>query len=301
MNPSNDFAYSPSTIKLGDLEVNRLGFGAMRLPGKDVWGEAENPAQAKEVLKKAIDLGINLIDTAWYYGPYISNKYIKEALYPYPSQLVIACKLGAKRLPDKSWVPFTRPEDLKAGCEDDLRTLKLDRIDVVHLRTMENSDVPFLETLDAMIQLQKEGKIRHIGLSNTSLEKLELALTKTPIVSVQNMYNISKGGGFLAQVTHSNFDAADAVLELCTKKGIAFMPFFPFGAGSLLKDDSPLNQFAKNHKITPAQAGIAWLLAKSPAMLPIPGTGSVAHLIENWEARKLRLNEEEMEMMEKGE
>src|SRR5258705_8293813 len=155
------FAHQPSTVRLGDLEVRRLGFGAMRLPGKDVWGEPKDPATAHALLKRAIELGMNFIDTAWYYGPLVANRLIVEALHPYPSDLVIATKLGGKRLPDKSWGRAARPEELRAGCEDDLRSLKLERIDVVHLRYIAESGVPFNESLDALIDLKREGKIRH--------------------------------------------------------------------------------------------------------------------------------------------
>src|SRR6476659_1935158 len=160
------------TITLGDLEVQRLGYGAMRLPGKDVWGEPEDPARARTVLRRAVDLGINFIDTAWYYGPLVANRLIVEALHPYPRDLVIATKLGGKRLPDKSWAPATRPEELRKGCEDDLRTLKLDRADVVHFRFI-HSDVPFLESFDALVELQREGKIRHLALSNVTSDQVD--------------------------------------------------------------------------------------------------------------------------------
>src|SRR5882672_6945729 len=163
------FATGPETIKLGDLEVRRLGFGAMRLPGKDVWGEPSDPAAVHAVLHRAIELGINLIDTAWYYGPHVSNRLIAETLHPYPSDLVIATKLGARRLPDKSWVPSLKPAELRAGTEEDLRWI-------------DQPDVSFGEALDAMIDLQHEGKIRHIALSNVNVEQLGLALSKTPIV-----------------------------------------------------------------------------------------------------------------------
>src|SRR6185369_8680147 len=153
----------PETITLGDLKVNRLGFGAMRLPGKDVWGEPSDPARARAVLRRAVELGVNLIDTAWYYGPYVANRLIAEALYPYPKDLVIATKLGGKRLPDKGWAAAARPEELRQGAEDDLRTLRLERLDVVHLRFMPGAGVPLLESLDALVAMQAEGKIRHLA------------------------------------------------------------------------------------------------------------------------------------------
>src|SRR5438270_4528165 len=158
------FAHGPETIRLGDLEVRRLGFGAMRLPGKDVWGEPDDPATARAVLRRAVELGVNFIDTAWYYGPWVANRLIVEALHPYPRDLVIATKLGGKRTPDKGWAAAARPDELRQGCEDDLRTLKLERLDLVHLRYMASSGVPFLESLDALIALRDAGKVRHLAL-----------------------------------------------------------------------------------------------------------------------------------------
>ncbi len=188
------FAHAPSTVRLGDLEVVRLGYGAMRLPGPDIWGEPEDPARAREVLRRVVALGMNLIDSAWYYGPHVSNRLIAETLHPYPKDLVIASKLGGKRLPDKGWAPLRRPEELREGCETDLRELRRDVLDVVHLRYMgKASPVPFAESLDAMIALKKEGKIRHLGLSNVGPGELEFALARTPIVSVQNLYSVSGG------------------------------------------------------------------------------------------------------------
>src|SRR5579883_573000 len=196
------FGHAPSTIRLGDLEVVRLGFGAMRLPGPDVWGEPEDPARAREVLRRVVSLGMNLIDSAWYYGPDVANRLIAETLHPYPKDLVIASKLGGRRLPDKGWAPFLRPEQLREGCETDLRQLRREVLDVVHLRHMgKASPVPFAESLDAMIDLKKEGKIRHLGLSNVGPAELEAALARTPIVSVQNLFSVSGGGGELARTT----------------------------------------------------------------------------------------------------
>jgi aryl-alcohol dehydrogenase-like predicted oxidoreductase len=292
------FGHSPATLRLGDIEVQRLGFGAMRLPGKDVWGEPDDPARARTVVRRAVDLGINFIDTSWYYGPLVSNRLIAEALHPYPKDLVIATKLGGKRLPDKGWAPFIRPEELKQGCEEDLRTLKLDRIDVVHLRYMK-TDVPFLESLDAMIAMQKEGKIRHIALSNVAVPLILQALERTPIVAVQNLYNVHRGGGFLAKVTHAEVDDPDGVLALCEERGIAYLPFFPLVVGNL-GQHSGVAEVAKRHGKSAAQIGIAWLLARSKAMLPIPGTGSPEHLEENWAARRIELTAEDMQAIAKG-
>ncbi len=286
---------SAGTIRVGDMEVRRLGYGAMRLPGKDVWGEPADPAQARAVLRRAVDLGVNFIDTAWYYGPLVSNRLIVEALHPYPSDLVIATKLGGKRLPDKGWAPYARPEELRAGCEEDLRSLQRERIDVVHLRYMPSSGVPFLESLDALIALRDEGKIRHIALSCVSTEQLEQAAARTAVVAVQNLFNVAGGGGQLARFTHAHVDDPEAVLEACEARGIPFLPFFPLAVGALGQSSSALAAAAREHGATPAQIAIAWLLARSPVMLPIPGTGSVAHLEENWAAQRIQLAPEHVE------
>lgn len=290
------FAHAPSTIRLGDLEVVRLGYGAMRLPGPEVWGEPEDPTRARAVLRRVIALGINLIDSAWYYGPHVSNRLIAEALYPYPKGLVIASKLGGKRLPNKGWAPFLRPEELREGCETDLRELRREILDVVHLRHMGNaSPVPFAESLDAMISLKKEGKIRHLGLSNVGTAEIELALKRTPIVSVQNLYSVSGGGGAMARMTHAEVEAPERVLELCTTRGIAFMPFFPLGVGAHAKPGAAVAAAAARHQVTPAQIALAWLLARSPVMLPIPGTSRPEHLEENWASRTIHLTPDEVQ------
>ena len=295
MTERTDFAHAPSSIRLGDLEVVRLGYGAMRLPGPDVWGEPEDPARAREVLRRVVALGINLIDSAWYYGPHVSNRLIAETLYPYPKDLVIASKLGGKRLPDKGWAPFVRPEELREGCEIDLRELRREALDVVHLRYMgKAAPVPFAESLDAMIELKREGKIRHLGLSNVGPAEVEFALAKTPIVSVQNLYSVSGGGGVIARRTHAEVEDPERVLELCERRGIAFMPFFPLGVGTHAKPGASVAAAADRHRATPAQIALAWLLARSPVMLPIPGTSRPEHLEENWASRTIRLAPDEV-------
>src|SRR5688572_1328426 len=185
------FAHPPETIKVGDFEVRRVGFGAMRLPGPGVWGEPNDPATAHAVLRRAIELGVNFIDTAWYYGPLVANRLIAEALHPYPSDLVIATKLGAKRLEDKSWAPAMTPEELREGILTDLRTLKLEQLRVVHLRWVDKAQISFDEALDVLIDQQRAGTIRHIALSNVTVEQVQQALAKTQIVAVQNLYNMS--------------------------------------------------------------------------------------------------------------
>jgi pyridoxine 4-dehydrogenase len=289
------FAHGPATIRLGDLEVVRLGYGAMRLPGPDVWGEPEDPARAHAVLKRVVALGINLIDSAWFYGPHVANRLIAETLHPYPKDLVIASKLGGKRLPNKGWAPFARPEELREGCETDLRELRRDVLDVVHLRYMgKASPVPFGESLDALIALKKEGKIRHLALSNVGTAELEHALAKTPIVSVQNLYSVSGGAGEAARMAHAEVEAPEAVLDMCTKRGIAYMPFFPLAVGAHAKPAPALAAAAERHRATPAQIALAWLLARSPVMLPIPGTSRPEHLEENWASRTIALTPEEV-------
>jgi pyridoxine 4-dehydrogenase len=291
---SDGHAHAPATIRLGDLEVQRMGYGTMRLPGKDVWGEPDDPARARSVLRRAIDLGINFIDTAWYYGPLVSNRLIADALHPYPRDLVIATKLGGKRLPDKGWASALRPEELRKGAEDDLRTLRLERLDVVHLRHMAGAGVPFMESLDALVAMQAEGKIRHLALSNVGVSEIEQALARTPIVAVQNMFNVSGGGGPMAKYTHSEVDDPEGVLDFCTRKNIAYLPFFPLAVGNVAQAKPALAAIAGKHHATPAQIALAWLLARSPVMLPIPGTGSVEHLEENWAARRIELSREEV-------
>jgi aryl-alcohol dehydrogenase-like predicted oxidoreductase len=266
----------------------------MRLPGKDVWGEPDDPERARAVLRRAVELGINFIDTAWYYGPYVANRLIFEALHPYPRDLVIATKLGGKRLSDKGWAAAARPEELRRGAEDDLRTLHLDRLDVVHLRFMPNSGVPLLESLDALVALQAEGKIRHLALSCVDAQQLTAALARTPIVAVQNVFSAAGAGGMLARYSHAEVTAPEAVLELCAARGIAYLPFFPLAGGNIAAQKPALAAIATRHGASPSQIALAWLLARSPAILPIPGTSSLAHLEQNWDARRIALSPDEI-------
>ena len=293
-NRSESPAHLPATIRLGDLDVRRLGYGAMRLPGKDVWGDPDDPARARQVLRRAVELGINFIDTAWYYGPLVANRLIVEALHPYPRDLVIATKLGGKRLPDKGWAPALRPEELRKGAEEDLRTLRLERLDVVHLRHMPGAGVPLMESLDALLAMKAEGKIRHLALSNVGVREIEQVLARTPIVAVQNMFSVSGGGGAIARNTHSEVDDPEGVLDFCTRKNIAYLPFFPLAMGNVARDKPVLAAIAAKHRAVPAQIALAWLLARSPVMLPIPGTSSVEHLEQNWDARRITLSPDEV-------
>ena len=295
---SEGFAHAPATIRLGDLEVRRLGYGAMRLPGEDVWGEPDDPARARKVLRRAVDLGINFIDTAWFYGPFVANQLIFEALHPYPRDLVIATKLGGKRLPNKGWAPAARPEELRRGAEDDLRTLHLERLDVVHLRFYPGAGVPLMESLDALVAMQAEGKIRHLALSSVDARQVEAVLARTPIVAVQNMFSVAGGGGMLARFSNAEVEAPEAVLDLCSARGIAYLPFFPLAAGNVGGQKPALSAIADRHGASPAQIALAWLMARSPVILPIPGTSSLAHLEENWEARRIALSPQEMQQLD---
>ncbi len=273
------FAHGPETLRLGDLEVRRLGFGAMRLPGKEVWGEPEDPAAAHAVLRRAVELGVNLIDTAWYYGPLVANRLIVEALFPYPGDLVIATKLGGKRLPDKSWVPALTPDELRAGVDTDLRTLKLEQLQLVHLRWLDQRDVTFGEALDVLVDVQRAGKIRHVALSNVTVAQLEQARRKVPIVAVQNLFNLRGSASPVRGPTSP--ENPELMLAACERHGIAFLPYFPLAIGTLTAGGGALDAAARRHNCTPAQLALAWLLARSKVMLPIPGTSKVAHLEEN--------------------
>ena len=282
-------AAAAGTVTLGkDTVVNRFGFGTMRLPGKDIWGEPANPTEARAVLRRAVELGVNLIDTAAYYGPEVSNRLIAETLYPYPDDLIIATKIGAVRGADKSWNPGLRPEDIRAACEDNLRQLRLDQLHLVHCRQMENSDVPFTDSVATLAELQREGKIRYIGVSNVNMQQLTEAQAITQVVSVQNLYNLVHRDG-------------EDVLDACTKQGIAFSPFFPLAIGQLGQGHGVLAEIAQRHQAAPAQIALAWLLARSPIMLAIPGTSSVKHLEENIAATAIQLTDAEVAELEHAE
>lgn len=281
------FAHGPETLMIGDLEVQRFGYGAMRLPGPGVWGEPEDAATAHAVLRRAIEQGINLIDTAWFYGPDVANRLIVEALHPYPSDLVLATKLGGTRLEDRSWAAALTPPELRAGAERDLRTLKLDVLPVVHLRWIETSATTFAEALGTLIAMRVEGKIRHIALSNVTVAQLEEALATTPIACVQNVFSMT--GAAPAGTGHHPTDA-EQVLAICEQRQIPFLPFFPLAVGALAGTGGSTAAAAKRYGCTPSQLALAWLLARSPVMLPIPGTSKVAHLDENVGALRIALD-----------
>jgi pyridoxine 4-dehydrogenase len=273
-----------TTFRLGSFEVNRLGFGAMRITGKGIWGEPKDANEAKRVLRRAVELGVNFIDTADSYGPEVSERLIGEALAPFPSGLVVATKAGLTRQGPDKWLPVGRPEYLVQQVEMSLRHLKTDSIALWQLHRIDPK-VPVEESLGAIAKLQKEGKIRHVGLSEVKPAEIEQARRVVEIVSVQNLYNVSD---------RKHEDA----LEYCEKHSIAFIPWFPVAAGKLAQPGGKLDAMAKRHGATVAQISLAWLLHRSPVMLPIPGTSSVAHLEENMGARKVELSEAEMAEIE---
>jgi pyridoxine 4-dehydrogenase len=267
----------------GDLEVRRLGFGAMRITGDGIWGPPPDPQAAKAVLRRALELGVNLIDTADSYGPEVSENLIAEALHPYPDGLVIATKGGMRRTGPGQWPRDARPERVKECCEGSLRRLRVDRIDVYQLHAPDPK-VPLEDSLGALKQLQEEGKVRHIGVSNVSVEDLERARRVIDVVTVQNRYNLAD--------RHT-----EDVLEECERAGIGFLAWSPLATGGLARPGGTLHELARTHDATPGQLAIAWLLARSPVMLPIPGTGSVEHLEENMGAAGLGLERREFERL----
>ena len=274
-------AEASDTLTLGgDLTVRRLGFGAMSLTGPGTWGDPRDPAEARKVLRRAIELGVNLIDTADSYGPDVSERLIAEALHPYPDDLVIATKGGQQRGGPYQWSADGRPDSLRRACEASLRRLRLERIDLYQLHTVDPK-VPLEESVGALSELQAEGKIRHIGISNVSLGCLARARSVAAIVSVQNRYNLAERG-------------SDEVLEVCGREQLAFIPWMPLARGTLTARRRRLDHIAAAHGASPAQVALAWLLHRSRATLPIPGTSSVANLEENVAARELRLTEEDL-------
>ncbi len=270
----------------GDLTIHRMGFGAMRLTGKGIWGSPKDPAEAKRVLKRVIELGINFIDTADSYGPEVSETLIAETLHPYPKGLVIATKGGLTRQGPDQWLPVGRPEYLRQCVEMSLRRLRLDRIDLYQLHRIDPK-VPVEESLGALKDLQKAGKIRHIGLSEVSVAEIERARKSVAVVSVQNLYNLSDR-------------KHDDVVNYCDKHRLGFIPWFPMAGGDMLKPGGPLDTVAKRHHASVSQVALAWLLHRSPVILPIPGTSSVKHLEENTAAASLEIEPEEWAEIEKA-
>jgi pyridoxine 4-dehydrogenase len=277
--PTTQPAAAAGTVTLGDLTVNRMAFGAMRLTGPGVIGGPDDPENAKAVLRRAVELGVNFIDTADSYGPEINERQIAEALHPYPDDLVIATKGGLSHERRGEWLQDGRPERLRAACEGSLQRLRVERIDLYQLHSVDPS-VPLEESVGALAELREEGKIRHVGLSNVDARQLARAREVVPIVSVQNRYNLAD--------RHS-----EGVLEACEREGIAFLPWFPLAFGELTRGAGRLTDVAFAHGLSRAQVAIAWLLQRSPVVLTIPGTSSLEHLEENVASASVGLTETE--------
>ncbi|MFI8852728.1 aldo/keto reductase [Streptomyces sp. 891-h] len=265
----------------GRLPVHRLGYGAMQLTGPGVWGEPRDPDEAVRVLRRAVELGVNFIDTADSYGPFVSERLIRRALHPYPDDLVVATKGGLTRAGPDDWRPVGRPEYLRQQCELSLRHLGLERIDLYQLHRIDEK-VPVADQLGELSLLQQEGKIRFIGLSEVSVAQLEEAAKLVDVVSVQNLYNLSDR-------------SAEPVLDYAEERGLAFIPWFPIATGELARPGGPLETVAQQHGARPSQLALAWLLRRSPAMLPIPGTSRLSHLEENTHAARIELTDQEYE------
>ena len=276
-------AQASGTFTLGgDLTVNRLGFGAMRLTGKGVWGPPADREECVRVLRRAVELGVNFIDTADSYGPYISEKLIRKALHPYDG-LVIATKAGLLRTGPDVWIPLGNPSYLRQELEMSLRRLGVETIDLFQLHRID-PNFPLADQVGELVKFKNEGKIRHIGLSEIDVDQLKAAQQITEIASVQNMYNLSARG-------------SEPLLDFATSQGVGFIPWFPLASGPLAAADGPLQRIAANHDASPSQLALAWLLKRSPVMLPIPGTSKVAHLEENVAAAEITLSDEEFETL----
>jgi pyridoxine 4-dehydrogenase len=272
------------TISIGGSNtVNRMGFGAMRLTGSGIWGEPEDPAECRRVLRRALELGVNFIDTADSYGPEVSERLIAETLHPYPAGLLIATKGGQRRPGPGRWEPDGRPEHLREACEGSLRRLRLETIDLYQLHRPDPK-VPYEEAVGALVRLREEGKIRLIGISNVSVAQLETARRLAEVVSVQNRYSLADR-------------ESEPVLHRCEELGLAFLPWGPLGRGELARLGPALEEVARRHGATPGQIALAWLLARSPEMLPIAGTSRVAHLEENVAAAAIELDGSEVQTL----
>ena len=276
---STDASAAGSLVLGGELEVRRLGFGAMRITGHGIWGPPADPEGARAVLRRVVKLGINFIDTADAYGPAISEELIAEALHPYPDELVIATKGGLRRSGPGQWERDCSPEHLREACDASLRRLRVDRLDLYQLHAIDPK-VPLEESVGALAELRQQGKVAHVGLSNVDLEQLERARRIVPVASVQNRYSLADRD-------------SESVLDRCERDGLAFIPWFPLAAGNVDRDGA-IRRVAAAHGASEFQVALAWLLARSPAMLPIPGTSSVDHLDENVAAAALRLSDEEV-------
>lgn len=288
----------PQTITIAGksnhpLTVNRLGYGTMRLTGEGIYGEPANRPEALEILKQAVKSGINFIDTADYYGEDVTNRLIQEALYPYNDDLVICTKVGGARKPDKSWIAFNSPENLRTSIENNLRTLKQEQITLVHFRVMPGS-ASFEKSMEAMFQMQQEGKILHVGVSNVTPEELETALKMGEIATVENMFG--HGQRTTVKSIHGENRGAEEVLHICEANEIPLIPYFSL-LNSMAKKDTRIAEIAQKYNATEAQVNIAWLLHRSPWILPIPGTSSLIHFEENTKAAKIQLTEEDMQFL----
>lgn len=277
------------------LTVKRFGYGTMRLTGEGIWGEPANRREALQILKQCIKSGINFLDTADYYGEDVTNRLIAEALYPYPPDLVICTKVGGARKPDKSWIPFDRPENLRSSIDNNLRTLKSDQITLVHFRILAGSDVPFKESMQAMFEMQKEGKIVHIGVSNVTPGELQTAMAMGNIATVENMYGHAQRTSIQLRYGGET-RGGEEVLAICEKNKIPLIPYFSLFQ-SMPKKDNRVSAIAKKYNATEAQINLAWLLHRSPWILPIPGTSSLNHFEENLMATEIQLSEEDMRFL----
>jgi len=273
------------------LTVNRLGYGTMRLTGAGIYGEPANRPEALEILKSTATHGVNFIDTADYYGEDVTNRLIAEAIYPYPTDLVICTKVGGARKPDKSWIPFNSPENLRTSIENNLRTLKQEQISLVHFRIMPGTATPFKESMEAMFAMQKEGKILHVGVSNVNPEELEIALKMGNIATVENMYG--HGQRTSVKSVYGENRGGEEILHICEENKIPLIPYFSL-FNSLPKKDDRIAIIAAKYNASVAQINIAWLLHRSPWILPIPGTSSLAHFKENMAAANIKLSVEDM-------
>ncbi|MFM6926392.1 MAG: aldo/keto reductase [Ferruginibacter sp.] len=276
------------------LKVNRLGYGTMRLTGEGIYGEPPRRDEALQILKHVVSKGVNFLDTADYYGEDVTNRLIKEALYPYTKDLVICTKIGATRKSDKSWIPFNKPEQLRIAIDNNLRTLQIDQVQLVHFRVLPGSDVPFKESMDAMFAMQQEGKILHVGVSNVSREELETAMQMGNIVTVENMYG--HGQRTTLKSHYGENRGGEEIIDICEAHNIPLIPYFSL-VNSLPQNNERITSIAEKYNASAAQINIAWLLHRSPWMLPIPGTSSLDHCKENLAAASIQLSAEDMEYL----
>ena len=293
MTPTGSITIAPNSNQ--PLTVPRLGYGTMRLTGPGIYGEPPNRPEVLQILKEAIAGGTRFLDTADYYGEDVTNRLIAEALHPYPANLVICTKVGGARKPDKSWIPFNSPENIRQSIENNLRTLKIDQVQLVHFRVLLDSTIPFTSSMETMFQLKQEGKILHVGVSNVSLPELQTAMQMGPIATVENMY------GHAQRTTHTGpygeNRGGEELLSVCEENRIPLIPYFSL-VNALPKKDERIGFIASKYKVTIAQINIAWLLHRSPWILPIPGTSSLNHFRENSLASSIRLTEEDMRYLD---